>query len=251
MKFIYFIVFIFIFSGCSNSQSKVKEFFQTDNATHIKKDYHEIIKLLSSYKKKLDIRNPNNYDKNFAHYIETEFQEGTNHLFLKNNDKYINDYKTYLQMAFKSDIKNRNDYLILGLYKQIWQAYKLNESHQITALSYNQKELETLYYTLNVLRWKINTKKDTNGNYLFLTWQNNWQIELEQRIRNGEKPSWALIQNLNYILEEKETIYSQSNFNFNVLISQMIFSVNNSLKILGAAPLDITIEAMKGFVLFL
>ena len=86
-------------------------------------------------------------------------------------------------MAFQKDTKLRNDYMILGLYKQFWLAYEQNEAHQITTLSYNQEALKTLFYTLKVIKWKINTKKNEHGNYLFLTWQNNWQVELKKTFR--------------------------------------------------------------------
>ena len=251
MRIIYLFFIILMFSGCANSTSKVHEFFQTDNATHIQKDYEKIVKLLIQYKKKLDLRNPQNYDKQFSYYIYDELNKSTNYLFLKKDEKYIKDYKIYLKMAFQKDVKLRNDYLILGLYKQIWLAYKENETHNITTLTYNLNDLKTLFYTLKVLKWKINTKKDTQGNFLFLTWQNNWQIELKHRIDNGEKPTWELIQNLKHIQSKQENLYSSSNPNFEILMSEIIFRVENSLKIMGDEPLDMSIEAMKSLVFFL
>ncbi len=126
-----------------------------------------------------------------------------------------------------------------------------NDSHQITTLSYDVKLLKSLYYSLSVLRWEIRTKKDTNDNYLFSTWQNNWQIEFEKSIKNGEKPSWTLIEDLEYISKKRETIYSHSNFNFEILMGKMLSRIENSLRITGEEPLDIGIEAMKSLVLFL
>jgi len=251
MRIIFFLTIILLFSGCTNSTPKVQEFFQTDNATHIQNNYKDIIKLLVKYKQKLDKRNPNSYDKQLSHYMYKEFNNSTNFLFLKENGKYIQDYNTYLKLAFQKDTKLRNDYLILGLYKQIWFAYQQNESHQITTLSYNQEALKTLFYTLKVIKWKINTKKDKKGNYLFLTWQNNWQIELKKRLQDGQKPTWELIQNLKHIKNNQESLYSPSNPNFEILMSEMIFRVENSLKILGEEPLDVSIEAMKSLVFFL
>jgi len=58
MKYIFVFLYILIFTGCTNSSPKVQEFFQTDNATHIQDDYRNIVKLLTKYKKKLDLRNP-------------------------------------------------------------------------------------------------------------------------------------------------------------------------------------------------
>ena len=251
MKAILFVLSILLFSGCTNSQPKVKEFFQTDNATHIQNDYKDIIKLLTQYKKKLDLRNPQSYDKQFAHYMYKEFKNSTNFLHLKIEKKYIQDYNHYIKIAFQKNTKLRNDYLILGLYKQFWFAYEQNEAHQITTLSYDKETLKTLFYTLKVIKWKINTKKDEKENYLFLTWQNNWQIELKKHLYNGKQPSWELIQNLKHIKDGKESLYSSSNPNFKILMSEMIFRVENSLRILGEEPLDVSIEAMKSLVFFL
>ena len=251
MKIIFFILSILLFTGCANLQPKVQEFFQTDNVTHIQKDYKEIVKLLTQYKRKLDLRNPQSYNKQFSHYMYDEFKNSTNLLHLKKNGKYIQDYNQYMKIAFQKDTKLRNDYMILGLYKQFWLAYEQNEAHQITTLSYNQEALKTLFYTLKVIKWKINTKKDEHGNYLFLTWQNNWQIELKKRLDKGEQANWKLIQDLKYIKSGKENLYSPSNPNFEILMSEMIFRVENSLKILGDEPLDVSIEAMKSLVFFL
>ena len=227
------------------------EFLQTDNATQMRENYTDIVNLLIKYKEKLDIRNPQKYDKDWAYYINKEFKNHTNYLYLKENGKYIHDYNKYLRLAFAKETKLRNDYLILGIYKHLWLAYEQDEIHQITTLTYNEEELKTLYYTLKVIKWKINTKKDSEGNYLFLTWQNNWQVELHKRIQKGEKPSWELIENLHYIKTKRESLYSPSNPNFEILMSEMIFKVENSLEILGEEPLDVSIEAMKSFVFFL
>jgi len=251
MKAIYLFLIILFLSGCANSKQKAHEFFQTDNATHIQEDYISTIELLTKYKHKLDLRNPQSHDKQFSNYIYKEFTNSTNYLHLKENEKYIQNYNRYLKLAFKEDTKLRNDYLILGLYKQIWFAYEQNEAHQITTLSYDKEALKTLFYTLKVVKWKINTKTYKNGNYLFLTWQNNWQVELKKHIDRGEKPTWELIQNLKHIKSGQENLYSSSNPNFEILMSEMIFRVENSLKILGEEPLDVSIEVMKSLVFFL
>jgi len=252
MKYIYLLLTLFLFIGCANSQNKVEEFFQTDNATNLKKDYVAIIHLLEQYKIKLDKRNPQNYDKQFSYHIYNELKNSTNELFLKENGKYIDNYKDYLKLAFSTqNIANRNDYLILGLYKQIYQAYERNEGTKITAFEYDVKKLKTLYYTLSVVNWKTKNKRDKDGNYMYLTWQNNWQVELHKRLQNGEKPSWELLQNLDYIKNKKETIFSSSNMNFEALMREMLYRVKNSLELLGQEPLDVSLEAMKSLVFFL
>lgn len=151
----------------------------------------------------------------------------------------------------KDEVNNRNDYLILGLYKQLYEAYMLNESHKITALGYDIDKLKELYYSLQVINWQIKSREDINHNYLFLTWQNNWQIELKKKMKNNEKLSWEVLESLEYIKLNKETLFSPSNSNFEVLMQQMIYRVQNSLKILGAEPLDVSIEIMKTLIFFL
>lgn len=181
-----------------------------------------------------------------------EFNNATNNLFLKENGKYIDDFNDYLRIAISpKKVTNRNDYLILGLYKQIYKSYEIEEDIQISTLTYEIEKLKSLYYTLSVINWQIKSKKDENGNYLFLTWQNNWQIELEKRIKNNEKITWELIQNLEYIKNQKETVFSPSNSSFEVLMQEMLYRVKNSLKIMGEEPLDVGIEVMKTLVFFL
>jgi len=243
MKIIHLSIFIFLLlflTACNSPQSKISEFLQTDNATEVSQDYKHLITLLIEYQKKLNLRNPNAYDEKTSYQIKKSLNNNTNTFFMKFEDKYIENYNDYIKVAINTDkeIKNRNDFLILGVYKHIWDAYELADIHQVTTLSYDAEKLKSLYYAISVLKWKINTKKDTNNNYLFLTWQNNWQIE-------------ELIENLEYIKNKRETIFSHSNPNFEVLMSQMLYHVKNSLKIIGEEPLDIGIEAMKSLVFFL
>lgn len=243
---------LFIFTACATPQPKLGELLQTDNATHIQRDYEQIISLLGEYKTKLDLRNSSSFNRENDYHIRKEFKNTSNTFFIKQDDRYIENYNDYLKIALSDGIvKNRNDFLILGIYKNIWMAYKLKDKHQITTLTYDGELLKSLYYSLSVLKWQIKTKKDINNRYLFLTWQNNWQIELEKRIQNGEKPSWELLENLEYIKNGKETLYAPSNFNFETLLSQMLSHVENSLRIIGKAPLDLGIETMKTLVFFL
>lgn len=140
---------------------------------------------------------------------------------------------------------------MLGIYKLIYEAYDMKNGHQITALSYNNEKLQKLYYYLRALKWRIKTAKDDNGKYLFLTWQKNWQIEFEERVNNGEKPSWKMIQKLKYIKSKEENILEPSNFSFEVILSKMIYDVKNTLKNIGEEPVDVSIEAIKGLVFFI
>lgn len=244
---------ILLFSGCATNQEKVSEILQSHGATQMNRDYKQMIALLAQYKEKLDLRNPSHFSKQQQHYIYNDMLNNTNTIRITHNGVALKTYDDYLRIAFDKnpDIVERNDFLILGIYKLLWDTYEKDKGHQITTLSYHQKEFKRLYYYLEVIRWKIRTAKDTNDNYLFLTWQNNWQIELEKRIKQGLKPSWQMIEHLIPIQNGTETIFNASNFNFEVLLSQMIFHVKNSARIIGDEPFDIGIEAMISFVFFL
>jgi hypothetical protein len=251
-KYILPILLILFLTGCANSQNRVQEIFQTDNATQIKHDYLNITSLLLEFKKKLDIRNPNNYEKRMSHYINKDIKNSTNEIYLKYKDKYIKSYMDYLKTAFSTKpVKNRNDYLIIGLYKLIYEAYEIDKNHRFTTLNYNKDKLKELYYSLMVINWEIKTKRDQEGDYLFLTWQNNWQIELDKRLRKKEQLSIKLINDLAYIKNKKETLLSKSNCNFEILISKMLYHIKNSLKIIGDEPLDISIDTAKSLIFFL
>jgi hypothetical protein len=242
---IYFLIYL-LFTGCSTTSSRVGEFFQTNGAKLIQRDYKNMNELLISLKKKLDARNPHAYNKKQDFYIYKEIRDNTNSLFYQYKGNYIKDYDKYLKIAFSKDtsIKYRNDFLILGLHKLLYQAYKQSSSHHLTTLGYDPKEFQKLYYYLQVINWKLKTDKDDRKHYLFLTWQKNWQIELQ------EDKSKA-IKNLSSIRNKKETIFEPSNFSFEIIFNQMFFHVKNSARIVGEEPLDLSISAMSTFVLFL
>ena len=253
-KFLFFIIItISLLTGCSNTQNKIQKVFQTNSAAKVKSDYKEILKLLVSFKQKLNIRNPKNYNKTLSVSISKNINTFQNDIKLKVNSHSLETYNEYLQYAFDKNpnIKNRNDLLIVGLYKLIYGAYDINAGHQITALTYDIKKLQKLYYNLNSIKWRIKSYRDDQQNYLFLTWQKNWQIQLEKKIKTGETPSWKMIQNLEYIKQNRETIFESSNFSFEVLLSKMIYNVKGTLKNVGEEPIDVSIETMKSLILFL
>lgn len=249
----YILISIFLLTGCANSEDKVKEFFQTDSATQVREDYSDILEHLIRLKTKLDKRNPQEYNKKISNQIYHELQVAQNNITLTINKNRLENYDDYFKYAFdkKPNVQYRNDFLILGIYKLIYEAYDMKNGHQITALTYNNEKLQKLYYYLRALKWRIKTIKDTNGEYLFLTWQKNWQIEFEKRVKRGEEPSWEMIQNLKYIKSNQENILQPSNFSFEVILSRMITDVKNTLKNIGEEPVDVGIEAIKGLVFFI
>lgn len=217
------------------------------------RDFKKISENLITYKEKLDLRNPKGFSKEAKESIIHEIKLTRNTLSITYNGKKLKTYDDYLRVAFdkNSAVVERNDFLIVGLHKLLCETYQIDKGHQITTLSYQQEAFKRLYYYLEVIKWKIRTAKDKEGNYLFVTWQNNWQIELAQKIAKGVRPSWEMIENLPSIKMQKETIFDPSNPNFEVLMNHMIDHVKNSARIVGDEPIDIGIDAMISFVLFL
>jgi len=238
-----------LFSGCLPKSEDVQTAFQTNAATIIKNDQKRLQSLLLKFKKKLDLRNPSAYNKNDKENIYSLIEKSNKKFLLKYKNTLLENYKDYLQLAFtKDDMQMRNDYLVLGIYYLIDNAYDLDTSYKVAALEYDKDKLDKLYKNLQIIKWKIKVDKDLHGNYLFLTWQNNWQIELAQKLRENESFSYENLHDLKYIKEKKETILDSSNFSFEVLLTQMIDSAENSLRALGEEPKELTVKAMFLFL---
>ncbi len=240
---------ILLFSGCLPKQDDVKNALQSNSATIIKNDYQNIQKHLITFKQKLDKRNPKAYSKNLSNRIYRLINELEDDFLLEYNNQRLENYKDYLQIAFsKDEIISRNDYLILGLYYLIHDSYEINKGHRVIALAYDKEKLLKLHKNLQILKWKIKVDRDIKGNYLFLTWQNNWQIELEKRLKKDENLSYKKMSELKFIKENKETVLDSSNFSFEILLSHMIYNVENSLRALGEEPKELTVKAMFLFL---
>ncbi len=216
-------------------------------------DFKKISENLIRYKEKLDLRNPKAFSREAKERIVHEIHRTRNTLSITYNGQKLITYDDYLRVAFDKNrpIVERNDFLIVGLHKLLCETYQIDKGHQITTLSYQQDAFKRLYYYLEVIKWKIRTAKDKEGNYLFVTWQNNWQIELAQKMAKGVRPSWEIIENLSSIKTHKESIFDPSNPNFEILMNHMIDHVKNSARIVGDEPVDIGIDAMISVVLFL
>ncbi len=224
--------------ACTSNQ-KADHLLQSNSATIISKDFEALCTLLVKYKNILDLRNPKLSDKSQTNEIIFKIQ---NHI----NILPSNSYKEYLAKAFNEKTKYKSDYLILGLYKMFYQAYNIEEGHHITALGYDAKTFKTMYYTLKVLRWKIRNAKDKNGKFLFATWQLNWQLEFNKNYNNITVDN---IKNLPSLKSKRESIMNHSNFNFEIIITNMIKRVNDSLEAMGEEPLHLSITAMKAIIL--
>jgi hypothetical protein len=242
------IFLVLFFNGCSFSQESIKSIAQTNSAIEIIKYKNEITSSLLEYKKKLDLRNPNSYNKTLSKDIKYQIQTNQNYINILQDDKKLKNYDEYLHYAFSDEkIQNRNDFLIIGLYKLIYKAYSLDDNHKFTALEHNKYELSKLYKYLQILRWKIRTQKDLNGNYLFNTWQNNWQLELLSK----DRKDLNIIKDLEYIKEKKETIFSHSNFSFEVLLSRILLNVEYTLRKINIEPYAMSTSAVKSFIFIL
>jgi hypothetical protein len=249
IKYLFFITILAFFSACSVTQDDIRGALQSNSAELITKDKKKLQELLVKFKTKLDKRNPNNFSKKNRQKIYISIEDFNKKLYLKYKKKVLKDYKDYLQMAFSKDsLFNRNDYLILGMTYMISNAYSIENFHALTAFQFNKEKLHNLYKNLQVIRWRIKVEKDLKDDYLFLTWQNNWQIQLEKLLQKRPDISYEEIKDLEYIKNKKETLFSHSNFSFEVLLTQMIDRVENSLKALGEEPRDLSISALTFFV---
>lgn len=250
----YLLLVLLFISGCGTThQEKLGEVLQSHGATSLRRDFKKISEYLVTYKEKLDLRNPKAFSKESQRTIINAIRYADSTLRITHDGVLLRSYDDYLRVAFSQNpfVPDRNDFLIIGLHKLFKETYQIDKGHQITTLSYQQEAFKRLYYYLEVIKWKVRTAKDSNNNYLFMTWQNNWQVELNEKLKKGIKPSWELIENLPSIKSGKESLFDPSNPNFEILMNHIISHVKNSARIVGDEPMDIGIEAMVSFVLFL
>lgn len=248
VQIIFLICLSILFQACTMPTGNIESIAQTNSATQIEEYKKEILKSLIEYKKRLDLRNPNAYNKQIDASLEQQIIKNQDYINLLKDGKKLNTYDEYLYYAFsKQNVKNRNDFLIIGLYKLIFKAYSMDKEYQFTAMEYNKYELQKLYEYLQVVRWKIRVDKNDKGEYLFNTWQNNWQIELAKKY-NGD---YNIINNLEYIKSNKESIYGYSNFSFEIILSKMITDVEHTLRKINVEPYEMSISALTGFVFIL
>jgi len=246
-----FILIILLFNGCTSTQTpSIKKLLQTNNATITYLNYKDNIKQLLKYQKKLNLRNPKKYNHKTNRIIYNQIKYSKNNFFLfGNKTKQMKNYQDYLNYAFdKNDVKYRSDYLILGIYKLLYDTYEMKNSHKFTSLSYDVNKFNKAYKLMRIIQWKIKHDKDIHGEYLFKTWQNNWQLELSKRLRAGEKPSWQLIQDLEYIKNKKETIFDSSNISFELLTNNIIQNIKRDIESRGQEPSDLAFDALSFFI---
>ncbi|MGA1939438.1 hypothetical protein [Arcobacter sp. YIC-310] len=237
-------LFIFLFQGCSLNQSSLSSVIQTNSATLVATYRNEVLKDLKEYKRKLDLRNPYSYNQKLSKNIYTQISSNQDYINIIQDGYKLETANEYLYYAFtQNDIENRNDFLILGMYKLIYKAFDLENKHQFIASQYNKKYMQELYTYLQVIRWKVRHDKDFKGEYLFNTWQNNWQLELMKKDSNNLN----IIKELEYIKNKKESIFNHSNFTFETLMERLLLNVKYSLRQVDVEPYELSISAIKSF----
>ena len=252
MKYILLVLYI-IFSGCSLNQTSVQKVFQTNNAQSLNSNYSEITKLIIKYKIKLDKRNPKSFNKDISSKIIKNIKNSTSIVINISKTEELESYTDYLSYAFdiNSNAKYISDYLIVGLYKGVYDAYMMNSKHKITAFDYDIIKLKKLYKNLQIMQWKIKHAKNIDKNYLFLTWQLNWQVELLNIYNKKNYIDYKDIARLEYIKNKKETIFDSSNNSFEVTMHQILEHIKNSIETLGEEPETLTLKALTSAIFLL
>ncbi|NOQ30892.1 MAG: hypothetical protein GQ570_07190 [Helicobacteraceae bacterium] len=240
-----------IFSGCTSSSSQqgqfVKSIFQTNGASSIVKHTSSLTKSLLKYSSKLNKRNPSYYSKKYAQIIKQDIKKNVNTIRLPLIKNSSNSYEEYLTIAFsKNYVKNRNDYLILGIYKMLYFTYDRDRGHTVTTMQYEIEKLQEANKLLQVIRYKINNAKDKNGNYLFITWQRKWQIDLLKNINSSKKMTKLSLNKKNTKL-----LLERSNMSYQVILSDMIFTVQKSIIVLGGEVNNLGAQTIKTFIFFI
>ena len=128
-----------------------------------------------------------------------------------------------------------------------YSAYKMDTKYKMFALSYNLDDLQKAYKNLQVIQWKIKHDKNMKNKYLFLTWQNNWQIELADKLQHSKLDNVFLSQLVN-ISSNNESLLDPSNSSFEIITSKMLLYMENSIKKLHAEPENLSTEAILSFI---
>lgn len=236
------------FTACTQdtfNKNTFKSIVQTNSASQIVEYKESILKHLIEYKNILDDKNPNNFNKVLQHEIRKQIKEEQNYINFVQDRKKLVHFDDYFHYAFsENEVQNRNDLLILGIYKLVYDAYNLDEKHKFTAISYDGDKLTKLYKYLQVISWKVRNLKDKKGNYLFKTWQKDWQIRLEK----DYKGNLNIINSYPTIKSKEESVLGQSFFAFEVLIEKMLSDVEYSLIKVNIEPQKIGFDVAKAFL---
>ena len=240
--------FLFLsFSACSTKEdtSFVQSIFQTNGAAAVRIHTDALRESLLKYKLKLDKRNPVYHSKKDSKDIEEEIKHSAGKVTLELlKNKKDASYKDYLNIAFSEGyVKHRNDYLIMGIYKLLYWAYTIDRSHTITTIQYDVEKIQEANKMMQIIQYRIQTATDKDRNYLFITWQRPWQIEVLKKINKNQEVDLGKYTN-------RQLLY-HSNMNFQVISSGMIFTLQETLRYLGAEATNLSAQAIKSVLMFL
>ena len=230
-------------NGCS--QKDVHAVFQSNGASIVREHTIVLQRLLLRYYDKLNKRNPRYTTKLESIPVVYDINNRTNNATLPLlNDKKDATYKDYLNVAFSREhVKNRNDYLIAGIYKMFYWAYSIDRPHTVTTLQYESEKIQEANKMMQIIQYRVENEKDVHGNYLFLTWQRQWQIDVLKSIYTNK------VVDLNKY--KKEELIKSSNMNFRITSEGMIFTLQESLRYLGAESTNLGTAAISSVFMFL
>lgn len=245
VKLVFSLFLLFGISGCSTKKDNdfVQSIFQTNGAVAVRQHTDFLIDSLLLYYIKLNKRNPSFTSKNNFNAIAIEMKNRSDRINLPLVTQKAS-YKEYLNIAFdKEYVKDRNDYLILGIYKMFYYAYDVQRTHTVTTIQYDTQKIQEANTMMQIIQYKIQTARNKDGNYLFLTWQRGWQVDVLKKKS----------QNKTIELEKytKEELLYSSNMSYQVLSSKMIFTLQESLKYLGVEATNLSAQAIKSVFMFL
>lgn len=239
----FFILLLVSLNGCSTKD--VHAVFQTNGASIVREHTTVLQTLLMRYYEKLNKRNPRYTTKIQSIPVIYDINNRTNNATLPLvEDKEGVTYKDYLNVAFsRKNVKNRNDYLIAGIYKMMYWAYTIERSHTLTTMQYDVEKMQEAHKMMQIIQYRVENEKDVKGNYLFLTWQRQWQINVLKSIYSNKKVDMNAY--------EKEKLIRPSNMNFRILSEGMIFTLQESLRYLGEESTRLGTAAIKSVFIFL
>lgn len=219
--------------------------FQSNGASIVREHTTVLQRLLLRYYDKLNKRNPRYTTKIESIPIIYDINNRTNNATLPLlNDKKNATYKDYLNIAFSRDnVKNRNDYLIAGIYKMFYWAYRIDRPHTVTTLQYESEKIQEANKMMQIIQYRVENEKDVKGNYLFLTWQRQWQVDLLKSIYTHKS--------IDLNTYQKEELMKPSNMNFRITSEGMIFTLQESLRYLGEESTNLGTAAISSVLMFL
>ncbi len=244
-----FIVLIFISlftNGCSTKDDDnfVRSIFQSNGATVVREHTTSLQKSLVKYYDKLNKRNPNHSSKENTKRIIKDINSRVNTVKLELLRTKKATYQDYLNIAFSpAYVKNRNDYLMAGMYKMLYWAYTIERTHTVTTLQYDVEKIQQANKMMQVIQYKIQTQKDKDGNFLYITWQRPWQLELLKKTNKNKKVDMNKY--------SSTLLMHHSNMSYQIITKKMIFSLGESLRYLGSESTNLSVDAIKSVFIFL